>query len=506
MSGSHPEYGAIFMSNRSTMKECFEKRIFGLPYLFSDFVRGVKEGMLLFLFEYEERKLYGVFEASSDGNLNIVPEAYTSSGKQFPAQVKFTTIWQCEPLSEDEFGDAIRDNYFASYKFKFGLSKEQIQSLLWLFNSRKVKVPNSQLFNERKDIDNDLSPEVGCHRSLSSGDLKGASRKSENIHFEDDAYNPEHPDCFYSRALAVHHSFVANQEPGQVSINFMGKSENINCEDDAHNPEHPGGHYATALVVHHSPVTNLEPGQVSNNFVGQELVTLPEEKENFHDSVESLEDFIPLSSPDYFDPEGVAFNELYGEKPIELGEIVDYTESVFAVPKLPLEPSLNRRVVSQMKIEHPFALAHGSSYHITDESSVTSVPLLDACDGYQSKDRGKGMYSDCKKRRASVFSRLSFDLKNKEQGNQKGKPKKLKTEGCNAKKRASVFLRLASGSEALAQNVHCMTRIQQKSGGWKKIKREKAIVSECNAQEDGFKDDISIPEIMEILCQRHANW
>lgn len=43
-------------------------------------------------------------------------------------QVKFTTIWHCDPLLEDEFYDAIQDNYFDTYKFNFGLSKDQVFS------------------------------------------------------------------------------------------------------------------------------------------------------------------------------------------------------------------------------------------------------------------------------------------------------------------------------------------------------------------------------------------
>lgn len=87
VSGFFPEYGAIFMSNKSTCKECFEKNLLGLPDCFSGFVRRVKAGMILFLFEFEERKLYGVFKAISDGGMNIDPGAYISSGKKFPAQV-----------------------------------------------------------------------------------------------------------------------------------------------------------------------------------------------------------------------------------------------------------------------------------------------------------------------------------------------------------------------------------------------------------------------------------
>ncbi|MQM10526.1 hypothetical protein Taro_043421 [Colocasia esculenta] len=36
--------------------------------------------------KYEERKLYGVFEATSDGAMDIVPMAFSSSGKLFSAQ------------------------------------------------------------------------------------------------------------------------------------------------------------------------------------------------------------------------------------------------------------------------------------------------------------------------------------------------------------------------------------------------------------------------------------
>lgn len=137
--GKFPEFGAIFMSNRATRKECFRRKLLGLPSGQADFVKQVKAGMVLFLFEFERRELHGVFQACSDGAMNIVPHAYSSSGKQFPAQVKFIQMWQCDPLSEDEFRDAIRANYFSPYKFNFGLSERQVQNLLLLFSKRKIK-------------------------------------------------------------------------------------------------------------------------------------------------------------------------------------------------------------------------------------------------------------------------------------------------------------------------------------------------------------------------------
>ena len=79
--------GAILMSNQATKQECLQRKLFGLPSSKTRFVMGIKAGMLLFLFEHQERKLYGVFEATSDGAMNIEPNAFISSGNSFPAQV-----------------------------------------------------------------------------------------------------------------------------------------------------------------------------------------------------------------------------------------------------------------------------------------------------------------------------------------------------------------------------------------------------------------------------------
>ncbi|KAJ6676288.1 DCD (DEVELOPMENT AND CELL DEATH) DOMAIN PROTEIN-RELATED [Salix viminalis] len=98
--GKYPEFGAIFMSNRATREECFRRKLLGLPSGQADFVKQVKSGMILFLFEFERRELHGVFQACSDGTVNIVPQAYRSSGKQFPAQVKFI---QLTLISKEQF-------------------------------------------------------------------------------------------------------------------------------------------------------------------------------------------------------------------------------------------------------------------------------------------------------------------------------------------------------------------------------------------------------------------
>ncbi|XP_022715470.1 uncharacterized protein LOC111274815 [Durio zibethinus] len=151
VTGSCPEFGAIFMSNNATKKECLRRKVFALPYSQSHFVKQVKAGMILFLFEFEKRELHGVFQACSDGAMDILPHAFRSSGKQFPAQifiqVKFTPLWYCCPLSENEFRDAIRENYFSRNKFNFGLSEDQVRRLLSLFSLKRLKdqAPQRQL-------------------------------------------------------------------------------------------------------------------------------------------------------------------------------------------------------------------------------------------------------------------------------------------------------------------------------------------------------------------------
>lgn len=85
--GEVPEFGAIFMSSIATKRECFKKKIMGLPLSKANFVKQVKCGMVLFLFEFERRELFGVYRASSDGAVNIAPHAFSSSGDCYPAQV-----------------------------------------------------------------------------------------------------------------------------------------------------------------------------------------------------------------------------------------------------------------------------------------------------------------------------------------------------------------------------------------------------------------------------------
>ncbi|RYQ95385.1 hypothetical protein Ahy_B08g090656 isoform B [Arachis hypogaea] len=382
--GGFPEFGAIFMSNRSTLQECFEKRLFGLPVGYSDFVRNVKEGMTLFLFEFEERKLYGIFEATSDGGMNIVPQAYVSTGRSFPAQVKFKIKWHCDPLSEDEFYGAIKDNYFGSYKFNFGLTKEQIESLLQLFSSRKIEVPRTPCHKKRKNKKQGYKSIKDVGKKGRFAEVEIFRRKPDKIHGSSDISE-----------LDVE-TFLASIA--------CGKSE-VTHSDDAYDPENPG--------FHHSVV----PKDLNAAFgESHELVALQSKKENFNFSAEDTLEYIPLCLPDSADEEGFDVGECTGE---ELGKFVDNKLSIIPVPQLPLVSNLSDEGCNQKKMEDSVTSSNGSPCSGLDNSSLAAISFSDAV-GFQSKpgsnrcelQPAKCLYSDNLKKRASVFSRLTFPSKN----------------------------------------------------------------------------------------------
>ncbi|KAG0513072.1 hypothetical protein BDA96_10G069500 [Sorghum bicolor] len=146
--------GAVFLCNHLTRKECFDKKIFGLPRFCADFVEKVKAGTTLFLYDVDQCKLHGVFEATSDGAVDIIPDAYVTSGKGYPSQIRFKRIWFCKPLMFSEFQDAVQ-NYSVKNKFSYGLSHQQVAKLLHLFSSQnRLQLPQNPRLQD--DLSGDL--------------------------------------------------------------------------------------------------------------------------------------------------------------------------------------------------------------------------------------------------------------------------------------------------------------------------------------------------------------
>ncbi|KAL6897919.1 hypothetical protein ACP4OV_006878 [Aristida adscensionis] len=130
--------GVIFGCKPDTIEECFQKQLFGLPSIHYSYVKNVKPGLPLFLFNYTDRKLHGLFEAASPGQMSIDPYAWSKEGSlrtPFPAQVRIRTKTEYPPIRESQYKKVISDNYYTQYYFYFELDHAQTTALISLFKS-----------------------------------------------------------------------------------------------------------------------------------------------------------------------------------------------------------------------------------------------------------------------------------------------------------------------------------------------------------------------------------
>uniref|UniRef100_A0A0E0KYX3 DCD domain-containing protein n=1 Tax=Oryza punctata TaxID=4537 RepID=A0A0E0KYX3_ORYPU len=130
--------GVIFGCKHNTIEECFEKQLFGLPSVHYSYVRNVKPGLPLFLFNYSDRKLHGIFEAASPGQMSIDPYAWSHDGSlrtSFPAQVRICTKARYPPLMESQFRTVLGDNYYNHHHFYFELDHAQTKALIAVFKA-----------------------------------------------------------------------------------------------------------------------------------------------------------------------------------------------------------------------------------------------------------------------------------------------------------------------------------------------------------------------------------
>ena len=64
------------MCNGATKPQCYLYRVFGVPMAQQQVVLQIKPGAKLFLYDFGVKLLYGVYEATSVGALNLEPTTF----------------------------------------------------------------------------------------------------------------------------------------------------------------------------------------------------------------------------------------------------------------------------------------------------------------------------------------------------------------------------------------------------------------------------------------------
>ncbi|KAM0866264.1 hypothetical protein ACQ4PT_042754 [Festuca glaucescens] len=138
----------IFGCTNSTIAECHARQLFGLPRSHLSYVQNIKEGLPLFLFNYDDRRLHGIYEAAANGKYCPESNAWTYNGNEktnYPAQVAMRVRTWCVPLEESKFRDAIIGNYYQKltsiygqktqkpHFFRFELDHAQTCALMAMF-------------------------------------------------------------------------------------------------------------------------------------------------------------------------------------------------------------------------------------------------------------------------------------------------------------------------------------------------------------------------------------
>ena len=158
--------GIIFGCTSSTFDECFALSMVGLPRKYLPLVKSIVGGYtLIFLFNFSDRQLHGVYLATSDGQENLSLTAWRTSapqpklngadgeidasdadGSPFPAQCTFNIVEEFAAVPEAEFRHILE--YTERQRFKFKLSRWQCRDLLETLCMYDAKQRARRLFDE----------------------------------------------------------------------------------------------------------------------------------------------------------------------------------------------------------------------------------------------------------------------------------------------------------------------------------------------------------------------
>lgn len=120
--------GFIFLCNKWTERECLEDLLFGMVEKRKKDVLKIRRGDSGFLYNYNSRKLHGIFEAIGNGGYNVEPNAWKG---RFPAQVRVRWKERHKPMERRLLETVIR--FEGDYPADVILSSERTREIQMLY-------------------------------------------------------------------------------------------------------------------------------------------------------------------------------------------------------------------------------------------------------------------------------------------------------------------------------------------------------------------------------------
>ena len=181
--GSDAPSGFIFGCTNATEAECRQKKLFGLPTRHIHTVSKILPGTPVFLYNYEDHVLHGIFESRCKGGWKLDPNAWNG---RFPAQIRVRGIGiyphKGECLVPDVFSEAIRKNYFSKTKFTYALSERQVVKLQRLFYEAGWQPSWSAGWMRRRHQTHREKTQKRKTEAVSSGRIRKKSAKLRGSH------------------------------------------------------------------------------------------------------------------------------------------------------------------------------------------------------------------------------------------------------------------------------------------------------------------------------------
>ncbi|KAL4572429.1 hypothetical protein LXL04_019206 [Taraxacum kok-saghyz] len=265
--------GVIFGTKKTTISECLSKQLFGLPHQHFAYVKKIDPGLPLFLFNYTDRTLFGIFEAASSGQMNIDPYAWNVDGSQktpYPAQVQIRVKLQCKPLTELQFKPIIIDNYYAQNLFWFELDHAQTNRLLSLLSSQAFSGPCTTFASHGTTKQKNLLPfksERVCYMPLENGgQLNGAKSLPSNVKDVKslNGVNEKEAICMKLKELALKRKNAANDVvPEFAARPFADRKDVVNDMSVEHNGSLSKDHPVIAQLM--EKVEDLMASKITQN-------------------------------------------------------------------------------------------------------------------------------------------------------------------------------------------------------------------------------------------------